>query len=380
MIVLHVIESLDRGGAERVLATLARALRNQLEFHVVSLVGRGPLTEDLRLAGAQVYSLDLGHRRDFWRAMPQLARLVSRVQPDVLHAHLRFSELYVATIPTPRRTRRVATFHNLGYDASPMGPADHATRLFERVVVGRRVDRFFAVSRQSAGSYRRHLGLDAVDVIYNPIDVERVRRFAAHRSCHAAAKHLRQRGPLVLQIGSFRPLKGHDVTLEALKACPHDKRFVWVCVGDGPQRARIEQEVAAAGLSPWVHFVGEATYDDTLGWLAEADVVIQPSRAEGVPLVLLEAMALDRPVVATRVGGIPEVLTDKETAILIEPENAIALRDAVLRVLSDATNTSLHIERARRLVAERYDAPLIAKQWLSAYSGLFSGEQPGADR
>lgn len=374
MKVLHVIESLDRGGAERVLATLARALRHDLEFHVVSLVGRGPLTDDLRLAGAQVYSLDLAHRRDFWRALPLLGRLVHRVAPDILHAHLRFSELYAASIPAPRHTRRVATFHNLGYDAGPMSAVDHATRLYERVVVRRQIDRFFAVSRQSAQSYERHLELPPVDVIYNPVDVERVRRFAQHRGSRELAQRLRARGPLVVQAGSFRPLKGHDVALAALKACAPEHRFVWVCVGDGPERAKLSREVEAAQLGPWVHFTGEADYDDTLGWLAEADVVIQPSRAEGVPLVLLEAMALERPVVATRVGGIPEVVTDGETALLVLPEDAVGLRDAVLSSVPPAEAMAARVTRAREVVDTKYDAPLIARQWLNAYAGVLSGD------
>jgi glycosyltransferase involved in cell wall biosynthesis len=369
--VLHVIESLERGGAERVLATLARALRHQVEVHVVSLVGRGPLSADLRLAGAQVYSLDLRHRRDFWRALPVLGRLVHRLGPDVVHAHLRFSELYAAAVPRPARTRLVATFHNQGFDAMPMGAADHLVRGLERHVLKSRFDRFFAVSKQSAESYQRHLSLPEVSVIYNPVDVERVRRFAAHRACHATAQRLREGGrKLVVQVGSFRPLKGHDVTLEALKQREAGDRFSWVCVGDGPSRMEVEHQVQALQLSSWTHFAGESSYDDTVGWLAEADVVVQPSRSEGVPLVLLEAMALGRPVVATRVGGIPEVMEEARTGRLIEPGNAMALSRAIDAVFAERDRTEAMVTRARAEVQAHFDAPLIAEQWRAAYASL----------
>lgn len=374
MKVLHVIESLERGGAERVLATLARALRTDLEQHVVSLVGLGPLVADLRLAGVQVYSLELGSRREWWRALPQLARLVRRIEPDVLHTHLRFSELYAASIPRPSRTKLVATFHNLGFDAAPLVNSDRAVRTIERRLLKHRFDAFFAVSRQSAESYRRHLDLGEVTVVYNPVDVERVRRFAAHRDCAGGASELRAGNrKLVVQVGSFRPLKGHDVALDALRQASPEDRFVWVCVGDGPGREAVEQQVRSAGLTEWVHFAGERGYDDALGWIAEADVVIQPSRAEGVPLVLLEAMALERPVVATRVGGIPEVFTDGVTGLLVEPSHSAELGTAIQKILKDPHAAMAITLAARREVERRFDAPIIAAQWLTHYRALLDG-------
>lgn len=369
MRVLHVIESLGRGGAERVLAVLARALRDDVEFHVVSLVGRGPVEADLRLAGAQVYSLELERRRDVLRALPSLTRLVRRIRPDVLHAHLLFPELYAALLPLPRGTKLAATFHNEGYDASRMMRADYVLRAVEKRLI-RRFDRLFAVSEQSANSYRRHLGVRSIDVIFNPVDIDRLRRFASHPSCTAKAAELRARGPLVVQVGAFRPVKGHDVVLEALAGCAPGERFVWVCVGDGPERKRIEETAERRGLQPWTYFAGECDYDETAGWLGIADVALLPSLSEGVPMVALEAMALGRPFVGTRTGGVPEVARDRETALLANPGDPAALRDALLETLRDPVATKARAARATALAETHFAAPVIARQWLSAWRDL----------
>jgi len=366
--VLHVIESLERGGAERVLAVLADALRGEVELHVASLIGLGPVAEWIRAAGASVYTLRLSRRGEFWRALPQLEALTLRLRPNIVHAHLRFSELYAATLVRPPRCRLVATFHNTAYDAEAQSAFDRGTRFVQRHVLARRFDRFFAVSQQAAKSYQHHLGLDSVEVIPNPVSVERVRRLGTYSAIRDTAARLRASAAgLAVQVGNLRPQKGHLVSLKALASTPTEHRWHLVLVGEGPLRGEIEREIEVSGLAPWVTLVGEVNYESSIGWMGAADVVIQPSHAEGLPMTVLEAMALGRPVVGTRVGGIPEAIADGDTGLLIDDGDCAGLAARVGLLLRDREAAARLGDAAEARVRERYDAPRIAATWLDAY-------------
>lgn len=368
MRVLHVIESLERGGAERVLSVLADALREDVEIHVASMVGLGPVAEWLRASGAHVYSLDMARRGEFWRAIPRLESLARRLQPNIIHTHLRFSELYGAMVLRPRRCRLVATFHNMAYDAEEQSLFDRGTKFAQRFLLRHRFDGLFAVSHKAAESYQRHLGLDSVEVIHNPVSADRVRRLARYPAVRPEAERLRAgTAGLVVQVGNFRPPKGHDVTLRALASLPPERRWHLVLVGEGPLRQSIEADVARAGLARWVTLTGGVNYETSLAWMGVADVVIQPSHDEGLPMSVLEAMALARPVVASKAGGIPEAVADGLTGVLIDDGDAVALADNVERLLRDEGLARNLGQAAERRVLEEYDAPRIAARWLDAY-------------
>lgn len=142
---------------------------------------------------------------------------------------------------------------------------------------------------------------------------------------------------LVVAVGRLSPEKGLDVLLDALalNTDPPGQRLHVALVGDGPERNRLADRVRRLHLQHRVHLVGHsATPGD---YLMAADLVVLPSRSEGIANVALEAMALGRPLVATAVGGTPEVVPDGVAGLLVPPESPAALAAAMLRVLSDNT-------------------------------------------
>jgi glycosyltransferase involved in cell wall biosynthesis len=149
-------------------------------------------------------------------------------------------------------------------------------------------------------------------------------------------------------------------------------KFKLVVVGEGPERERVEAAALSLGLDACVVFAGHAS--DVRPFYALADVLALPSHSEGSPLVLLEAMAAGVPVVATSVGGVPEVATDGETALLVPPHDPAAMASALARVLSDATLARALADKAAAHVAEHFSPEARARSLIRIYGALVSGE------
>jgi len=140
--------------------------------------------------------------------------------------------------------------------------------------------------------------------------------------------------PVLSVIGRLSPEKGQDLFLEACQvAAQKDCKFVGVLVGEGPWENELRARAKALGLESRVRFAGHS--QDVAQVYAASDVIVIPSRSEGLPNVLLEAMAAGKPVVATRVGGIPEVLSDGVNGRLVPPEDPVRLADAMAALLAD---------------------------------------------
>ena len=165
--------------------------------------------------------------------------------------------------------------------------------------------------------------------------------------------------PLVGVVGRLSSEKGVDVFLDALALLRDRGRAVHALVaGDGPDRDALKQQAERLGLADAVHFVGPVA--DVAALYPALDAVVLPSRSEGLPNVLLEALSADRPVVATRVGAVPEVLTDAAAGVVVPPGDAPALADAIAAALSTAHDPAARAARAetaaRFSLARRVDA------------------------
>lgn len=158
---------------------------------------------------------------------------------------------------------------------------------------------------------------------------------------------------ILLTMGRFSPEKGMDVLIDAfslLKGQVEEAHLV--LLGDGQERLALEGRTQAVGLEPCIHFIG---FTETPGdFLAEADVFVLPSRSEGLPNAVLEAMALGIPVVATEVGGVPEVIEDGVSGHLVPPNQPEALAQGLAEVLSDPDLRQRFVREGRRRVEESF--------------------------
>lgn len=166
----------------------------------------------------------------------------------------------------------------------------------------------------------------------------------------------------IVMVAGLRPFKGHRHLLDALATLVDDDRVLQLdLVGDGPSRAELERQAHQLGIENLVHFHGAVDVDTALGIVAAADVAVMSSvvlpdgRRDGIPVALIEAMAVGTPVVATSVSGIPELVRDGETGLTVAPEDPEALARAVAAVLDQPTQAAERADAARAFVEAEYD-------------------------
>ncbi len=186
----------------------------------------------------------------------------------------------------------------------------------------------------------------------------------------ATRPELRAPGPTrLLTVARLHPVKGLDVMLRALGAA-EDMPWQWTVVGDGDQRETLAAQAQQLGLAHRVRFVGGMAHHELPALYREADAFVLPSRSEGLPVVLMEAMAAGLPVVATRVGGIPEIVEEGAAGFLVPADDESALADALRRLLGDPTRALL-MGQANRKKAERefaigLQAQTLLRLWFAA--------------
>lgn len=298
------------------------------------------LSSEAREAGAEVVRLPLGGAFDP-RLGTKLRALLRRLDPDVVHCH-GYKPALAALLAEPRSRRAcVLTVHGWSARHWRLGIYEW----LERRILAPRFGRVFVVS-QRLRDWLLELGLppEKVVLIPNAFDPSRYGEPA-----RAAIEDLRRSWglvpgqPAVGALGRLSLEKGHDVLIRAMAGLPGTRL---VLIGDGPVRPDLERLADQLRLQPRPVFAGET--DRPLTALAALDVVVLPSRTEGLPQSLLEAMALGRPVVASAVGAVPDALDHGGAGLLVPPEDPGALRAALARLLNDA-------DLARRLAAAAHE-------------------------
>jgi glycosyltransferase involved in cell wall biosynthesis len=173
------------------------------------------------------------------------------------------------------------------------------------------------------------------------------------------------------------PDKGQRYLIEAIPrvlSCLPASRFVFV--GGGPEQSKLEARAVDLGVSSSVQFLGDRT--DVAALLDGFDVLVLPSLAEGFPNAALEAMAVGIPVVATSVGGTPEVVIDAETGLLVPPESPIALADALVQMATDSNLRETCVKRAFDLISSQFAPRRETQETVAVYESLLRNAQGGS--
>jgi N-acetyl-alpha-D-glucosaminyl L-malate synthase BshA len=175
---------------------------------------------------------------------------------------------------------------------------------------------------------------------------------------------------LLLHVSNFRPVKRLDAVIDVFRRVRERRRTRLLLVGDGPERPRVEALARELGLAEHVEIRGEL--DDVRGLLSVADVFLLPSAQESFGLAALEAMACGVPVVASRVGGLPEVITDGLTGFLRAPEDHAGMAEAVLDLLDDPSRRERIVHLARASVVDRFDEDRVVPMYEALYERLLA--------
>jgi glycosyltransferase involved in cell wall biosynthesis len=352
--ILHVIPSLDIGGTERQLVELIRRSPGAGRHIVAVFDRRGALADD---AGVEIVELPVLRRdaRGFLstaRTVASLRSLVRARRPDVVHAHLGIAEV-LAAAAVPRGVAIVASRRgrNVGFERS------RTLRLVEGFG-HRRIDVLICNSRFLADRARADLWTPPTVVIPNGIDLG---RYPVRPLPSDAA---------VTMVANLWSYKGHDLFLDAVAGLHADiPGLRVVLVGDGQARAELEEMAKVLRIDGLVKFAGSVA--DTRPYVEGCSVVCLTSRHESFPNALLEAMAMARPVVATRVGGVPELVRDRVDGLLVAPE-AAAVANALRTLLSDAGMRE-RMGRAGRARAGRFSWDAVVAATEDVYARVLGG-------
>lgn len=369
MRVLHLISSQGPYGAENVLLNLAAASQLAGCHAVVGVLrdARNPHTEvadQARARGLEVEIFPCAGRLDPG-AVAAIRRRLRALAVDVVHSHGYKANFYGYLATRRPRVPILSTCHT-GTEAPER---TLALRLYERLdrLVLSRLDCVVAVSSTIA-AWLEASGIPArrIETIPSGIDV------AAFSTAPPALTGLPPGATAIGMAARLVREKGPYLLLEAAREiAARFPQTVFVFVGDGPERAGLEKCAAELGLAQRTFFTGQRS--DMPGVYASLGVFVLPSFSEGLPVSVLEAMGAGLPVVAARVGAIPELIEPGRTGILVEPGSAAALSNAIMRLLEDPPLARRLGEAARRRAAEEHSAAAMARRYLSLYQRIRRG-------
>lgn len=355
MKIAEVVLSLDIGGQERLLVRMAQALRERgHDVHVVTLTGGGALRGEL--SGIPIH--DVVRKSGFDPTLYfRLFRLFRQLRPDVVHTHNSAPLTYAA--PAARLARVRCTVHTrhgfIPYTKRSMQLAQVATRC---------VDHFVGVAEDTAKAAAREERprSERLTVIENGIPLGRFTPDPSARNAVRDEIGIPHDALVAGTVGRMVVEKDYPLLVRAMSPLLGDKRRL-VFVGDGGQRPKIEGAIAPEHR-PFVHLLGAR--NDVARVLNAFDVFVLSSENEGLPLVIPEAMASGLPVVATAVGGVPDVVPN-DTGILVPHGDDKALRAAIARLFDDAAERRRMAEAARAYALGRFSQEVMLDRYLRLY-------------
>jgi glycosyltransferase involved in cell wall biosynthesis len=345
-------DAIEIGGAEISAAHLVAHLPPEIgvavigvDANVVARVARGRPGVEVEVVARPRGPIDLA-------SLSAHARTLRRLAPDVVHLNLpspwSCQHALVAAVAVPHAS--VVAVYQLC-----IPPFNSRQRLLKRLT-SHRVSAHVAVGVAAAREVEAAVGLrrGTIRTVYNAVPD---RPPPASRPARDVAT--------VVAVGRFEHQKGFDVLVDAFARLPAGRLLL---VGDGSERGALERQVALLGLDHRVRLTG--WIDDPRALLDEADVFALPSRFEGFPLAVVEAMLAGLPVVAADVGSVREAVVAGESGVLVNPDDAAGLATALQRLLEDEAERARLGRGARKRALERFVADRMAKAYVELYREL----------
>lgn len=353
------ITELDLGGAERALTQLVLSLdRSEFEPHVICLGSRGHFVDELDAANVPLVCLNATRVSHLLRTLIRLRRELKRIQPSLVQTFLFHANIL---------GRIAARWAGIRHVVSGLRVADRRSPWYGRIDrwTNRWVEMNVCVSQGVADYAANHEGLcsDKLIVIPNAVDLN---RFAHASPAPLAEFGIPHGSRMLISIGRLERQKGIDVLLNAVALIPREfEDLHFLIVGDGPESTSLHQLARQLNIVDRVHFAGRR--DDIPSLLAASTALILSSRWEGMANVVLEAMAAGRPVIATKVEGIDELVQPGMTGLVVPPDQPDELAKAIQILIKDPLFARAAGQKSQQIVATHFTADRVTDAYVDLY-------------
>ena len=360
---LHLIETSEPGGAETIVSILAEAFNSGPYRSLVVLLEKGWLSEKLAKSGIPFLIIQNKYSFDPFFLL-KLVLLVRKEKIDIMHSHEFTMNVYGSLVSFITRVPIIATVHGKVYY-----PEKNRRILFYRMAA-KLCSGMIAVSNELKRYLLKELKLNSKDimVVYNGIDLD---KFHTNKDSAEIRKELSipPETLIVGSVGSLFKVKGYSFLIESakevLKVFPNFKLLI---LGEGEQSSALQEKIESAGLQDAVKLLGFR--EDIPKILTLFDIYVCSSLSEGLSLSLLEAMAAEKPIIATEVGGNSEIVINGVSGFLVPPENPNALAEKIIYLLKDKEKRKKMGEEGRRIVKEKFSIEQMLKEYENLYEKL----------
>ncbi len=353
--IVHVIQQLGTGGAEKMIVDLAIKAHRQHNVKIICLYPSGDYPYEKVMREHQIEVVFLNKKLGFdINTFIALWKTLSEIRPDVIHTHLHAAIYALPWFMFHRKNRRVHTVHNMAL--AEFGRAHRflqglAYRYFNVIPV--------AISHIVQGEITKeyHLETEKVPIIYNGIDIANF----------SPKMHMKTQDMYtIINVASLTKRKNQALLIEAFDLVLKKKADVkLVFVGDGEEKSNLQSYAEKYKISDRVEFTG--IISEVQKWLSKADIFVLCSFFEGMPLSIIEAMAVGLPVIGTAVGGIPDIVEDGVNGFLVPSNDAVKLSMALLKLIEDkelrSQMSQKNIEKAKN-----FDIGYVAGEYMKLYS------------
>jgi len=374
--VAYVLTPITFGGAEKVsLNFLSNVDLKQIDLHLIALVRPWEklpmLLEEVERLEISYSTLPVAIRPGndplrVWRVIWALYRIFRQQRFDLLHTHGYFADICALPIARLFKIPALSTCHGFI-------DADRKLQLYNRMDLWalRLCSRVIAVSDELRNGLEKHgIAENKIKVITNAVPVPPLAAQNDSDPCCFRQQHgISQEEFVFVYIGRLSEEKGLPYLLEAFAELIRPAvRARLVLIGDGPQRKMLEQRVVELSLEQQVSLTG--FQKQISPWLAIADCFVLPSLTEGTPMALLEAMAAGAPIVATGVGGVPDVITNGVNGLLVPCADVDALQNSMSSLMVNPELREKYSREARKTVESRYSVQPWCQKILQIYQDL----------
>jgi len=297
---------------------------------------------------------------EYFYAFLRLALVVIKFRPRIVNVHyVSTQSIYATLLSYFFNFKLIVSIHGLGLQSLPRRPA-YIHWIYRWVL--RRAGYITSCSQALLNDAKERVGgiENKSVVIHNCVN-------AGNFTCQNPFIHER---PYILTIGNFHAYKGIDLLIMAFARFYEERNVDLFIAGEGAKRKKLEELMQALGVEERVHFFGTADDDEKIALLNGCEFFVLPSRIEPFGIVILEAMAAQKAVIAADVDGIPEIIKDGVNGLLVEPKNDKALASAIVRLLEDRQLRDTLASNGRRTVEEQFPLDKQTNAFLEVYEKL----------